>query len=109
MIAKAACKAVTVKMAANLLQIQIGFGDPRSTEAAVRAARSYVTSLQPDQGVLKLDLKNAFNTLSRDNIFSDRARTIARGVKNQHHFSTSASTSCCRITKETHSDHTCSA
>ena len=69
MIAKAACKAVTVKMAANLLPVQIGFGVPRSTEAAVHAARSYVTSLQPDQGLLKLDFKNAFNTLSRDNMF----------------------------------------
>jgi hypothetical protein len=57
MISKAACKAVTVKMAANLLPVQIGFSVPRSTEPAVHAACFYVTSLQSDQGVLKLDFK----------------------------------------------------
>lgn len=69
LIAKAACKAVSAKMATELLPIQIGFGVPRSTEAAVHAARTYVANLQPGEGLLKLDFKNAFNMVNRENMF----------------------------------------
>jgi hypothetical protein len=69
MISKAACKAVTAKMAAYFIPVQIGFGVPRATEAAVHAARAYVASLQTGEGVLKLDFKNAFNMVNRDSMF----------------------------------------
>jgi len=69
LIAKAACKAVMPKMAARFLPFQLGFGVPRATEAAAHAARAYVSSMQPGQGLLKLDFKNAFNTVRRDNMF----------------------------------------
>jgi len=69
LIAKAACKAVMPKMAARFLPFQLGFGVPRATEAAAHAARAYVSSMRPGQGLLKLDFKNAFNTVRRDNMF----------------------------------------
>ena len=69
LIAKAACKAVTAKMAARFLPVQVGFGVPRATEAAAHAARAYVSELQPGEGLLKLDFRNAFNMVRRDAMF----------------------------------------
>lgn len=68
LVAKAACKAVMVKMAAKFMPVQLGFGVPHATEAAAHAARAYISSLQPGQGLLKLDFKNAFNTVRRDSM-----------------------------------------
>jgi hypothetical protein len=67
-VAKATCKAVTAKMAASFLPVQVGFGVPRATEAAAHAARVFVSSLQRGEGLLKLDFKNAFNTVRRDSM-----------------------------------------
>jgi hypothetical protein len=69
LVAKAACKAVTSKMSSRFLPVQIGFGVPRATESAGHAARAYVAGLQPGQGLLKLDFKNAFNMVRRDTMF----------------------------------------
>jgi hypothetical protein len=69
LVAKAACKVVMTKMAMQFLPVQLGFGVPRATEAAAHAARSYIADFQPGQGLLKLDFKNAFNTVRRDNMF----------------------------------------
>ena len=56
-------------MAAHFLPFQIGFGIPRATEAAAHAARTYIASLQPGEGLLKLDFRNAFNLVRRDSMF----------------------------------------
>ena len=53
-------------MAERFLPVQLGFGVPRATEAAVHAARCFVSNLQSGQGLLKLDFSNAFNTLDRN-------------------------------------------
>ena len=53
-------------MAAQLLPIQLGFEVPRATEAAAHAARAFISGLQPGEGFLKLDFKNAFNIVRRD-------------------------------------------
>lgn len=66
LVAKAACKALTAKMAALFLPVQVGFGVPRAAEAAAHAARRYLASMQPGQGLLKIDFTNAFNMVSRD-------------------------------------------
>lgn len=66
LIAKAACKTVAAKMATRFLPAQVGFGVPRATEAAAHAARSYIAELPAGHGLLKLDFKNAFNTVRRD-------------------------------------------
>ena len=56
-------------MTATLMPVHLGFGVPRATEAAVHAARRYVTDLKSGQGLLKLDFSNAFNTIRRDTMF----------------------------------------
>ena len=53
-------------MAAQFLLVQLGFGVPRATEAAAHAARAFISGLQPGEGFLKLDFKNAFNIVRRD-------------------------------------------
>jgi len=69
LIAKAACKAMTSKMAARFLPVQVGFGISRATEDVAHAARAYIAGLQPCEGLLKLDFQNAFNMVRHDIIF----------------------------------------
>ena len=76
LIAKTACKAVTVKMAERFLPVQLGFGVPRATESAVHAARQYLSKLQPGYGLLKLDFSNAFNSIRRDVMFASVLREM---------------------------------
>jgi hypothetical protein len=57
------------KMAATVMPVQLGFGVPRATEAAVNAARRYVIDLKSGKGLLKLDFSNAFNTIRRVTMF----------------------------------------
>ena len=45
---------------------QLGYGTPHGAEAAVHAARLFLDNLQPNEVILKLDFKNAFNTIRRD-------------------------------------------
>ena len=45
---------------------QLGFGVPHGMEAAIHASRIYLCSLQPDQVLMKVDFKNAFNSVCRD-------------------------------------------
>ena len=56
-------------MATEQLPIRIWFHNPRSTEAAVYAVRTYVASLQPGEVLLKLEFNNAFNMINRENMF----------------------------------------
>ena len=63
--AKVAGCRVRDKMAALLAPRQLGYGVKGGAEAAVHAARLYLKELQ-HQCVLKLDFRNAFNTLRRD-------------------------------------------
>ena len=53
------------KKAALLAPRQLGYGVRGGAEAAVHAARLYMQDLQ-HRCVLKLDFRNAFNTLCRD-------------------------------------------
>ena len=76
LIAKTACKAVTVKMADRFLPVQLGFGVPRATESAVYAARQYLSKLQRGYGLLKLDFSNAFNSIRRDVMFASVLREM---------------------------------
>ena len=63
--AKVAGFRVRDKMAALLAPRQLGYGVRGGAEAAVHAARLYMQDLQ-HRCVLKLDFRNAFNTLRRD-------------------------------------------
>jgi len=47
---------------------QLGVGTPRGCEAAVHATRSFMTQTQGEKVLLKLDVKNAFNSIRRDKV-----------------------------------------
>ena len=66
LIAKCLCSKVLQSMADYLSPYQLGFDIPKGIEAAVHAARSYLNKAH--LLLLKLDFKNAFNTLRRDKI-----------------------------------------
>ena len=76
MVAKAAVRRVQYKVADMLTPTQLGFGVKMSTEAAVHAARCFVTSLGPGNAMLKIDFTNAFNTVHRDIILETVRRDL---------------------------------
>ena len=56
-----------VNDASNLLSPrQLGYGISGGAEAAVHATRLYLDQLQPDHALIKLDFRNAFNSVRRD-------------------------------------------
>ena len=84
---KVGCAAVTPSLARQLSPSQIGVGIQGACEAAVHAIRRYVIdhteSGQSHQNrlIVKLDLKNAFNTVRRDHLLivcCERIPPIAR-------------------------------
>ena len=68
--AKVASGKVLEDMAALLAPRQLGFGVKGGVEAAVHSARLYLRNLEPQQVLLKLDFKNAFNSVCRDKMLS---------------------------------------
>ena len=61
--AKCANKYATAKLASHFAPIQLGIGTPGGAEAAIHAVRRYAENLPKDYIIVKLDFKNAFNTL----------------------------------------------
>ena len=53
-------------MAALLAPHQLGFGVPLGAEAAVHTGRVYLQDMPDHHLLLKLDFRNAFNSLRRD-------------------------------------------
>ena len=49
---------------------QLGFGIPRGVEATVHATRIYLNNLSPYQALLKVDFRNAFNSIRRDKMLT---------------------------------------
>ncbi len=47
---------------------QLGYGVRRGAEAAVHATRLYLSDISSDKAVLKLDFRNAFNSIRRDKV-----------------------------------------
>ena len=72
--AKEACNHIKKTSATLLAPRQLGFGIAGGAEVAVRAARIYVDSMQHGQVFIKIDFKNAFNTLRRDSILEAVAK-----------------------------------
>jgi len=66
--AKVACSYLKEAGAELLAPRQLGFGIKGGAEAAVRAARRYIDKMEDCKVFVKLDFKNAFNTLRRDSI-----------------------------------------
>ena len=59
---------ISEAMGALLAPRLLGYGTSQGAEAAVHAARLYLNNLQPCQVILKLDFRNAFNSILHDNM-----------------------------------------
>jgi len=70
LVAKAACSVVRDRVAEQLAPLQLGFGVKQDTEAAAHAARCYINNFRAVEAFIKIDFTNAFNAVSRDEIFS---------------------------------------
>ena len=66
LVAKCASKSIFAAMGELLAPLQVGYGTPLGAEATAHAARTYLSCLQPDQLMLKIDFCNTFNTVRRD-------------------------------------------
>ena len=54
----------------RLQPTQLGVGTPAGCEAALRATRAYIEGTTSPKALLKIDLKNAFNSIRRDKILA---------------------------------------
>ena len=54
------------EMGELLFPKQLGYAIKRGIEIAIHSARVYLSNLPHDHLILKLDFKNAFNTIRRD-------------------------------------------
>ena len=50
----------------SLAPIQLGYGVHGGSEAAVHAARCFLSNMEDHQAVVKLDFADAFNSIRRD-------------------------------------------
>jgi len=66
LVAKVANKSAVERCAAALAPHQVGVGVRGGCEAAVHTARSFLEGCSPNEGILKIDFRNAFNTVRRD-------------------------------------------
>jgi len=72
--AKVSCSHVKDASASLLAPRQLGFGISGGAEAAVRAARRFLNNMQLGQLFVKIDFRNAFNTLRRDAVLEAIAK-----------------------------------
>ena len=70
LVAKAASAIMKSKMSALLAPTQLGFGIKGGVDAAIHAARYYLHHLTPHHAVVKLDFRNAFNSVRRDKMLN---------------------------------------
>ncbi len=68
LVAKVAGFSVVGDMAALLAPHQLGYGVSGGAEAAVHAARKFLSNLDPEHAIVKLDFSNAFNSIRRDSM-----------------------------------------
>ena len=66
--AKVAGAKVAEEMGELLAPRQLGYGVKKGVEAAVHATRLYLRTLGPGKAILKLDFRNAFNSIRRDKV-----------------------------------------
>ena len=61
---------ITAELREQLQPTQLGVGTPAGCEAALRATRAFIEGSNSPKIILKIDLKNAFNTIRRDRILT---------------------------------------
>ena len=90
LVAKIAGQWVVEEMAGLLSPKQLGYGVCNGAEAAVHATRKFLQNLTDEHTLLKLDFKNAFNSIRRDKVL-EAARDLAPDIYPLVHSSYSAS------------------
>ena len=68
LVAKVCLRPYISRLRELLQPSQLGVGTPRGYEAAVHATRSFMVQIQGEKVFLKLDVKNAFNSIRRDTV-----------------------------------------
>ena len=66
LVTKCLSRRVAVTVGADLVPLQLGCGVPLGCEATAHATRQYLHHMPQDHLLLKLDFRNAFNSLWRD-------------------------------------------
>ena len=66
LVAKCLSRRVAVTVGADLVPLQLGCGVPLGCEAAAHATCQYLHHMPQDHLLLKLDFRNAFNSIRRD-------------------------------------------
>ena len=66
LVAKCASRKLIPRFSTVFAPLNLGFGVPGGAEAAVHAARIFVSNAKSGDVFLKLDFRNAFNTIRRD-------------------------------------------
>ena len=67
---KVVLRSHTRELRDHLEPTQLGVGTPSGSEAALHATRKYIEATQTPKVLLKIDLKNAFNTIRRDKLLT---------------------------------------
>ena len=73
---KLALRSIRAELGEQLRPTQLGYGTPGGCEAAVHATRAFSQCLSGDDVIVKIDMKNAFNSARRDQFLS-RVRETA--------------------------------
>ena len=68
LVAKAASRSVSARMEEVLAPLQLGYATSKGAEAAVHSARMYLRDLPANYVMVKLDFRNAFNSVRRDRV-----------------------------------------
>jgi hypothetical protein len=75
LVAKTCCNATSPVLSQYFQPLQLGFGSKGGCEAAVHSLRSYINA-HPNDILLKVDVKNAFNSISRDALLTQVRKEI---------------------------------
>jgi hypothetical protein len=66
LVTKAGLKPLSEALGEELRPVQLGFATKGGCEAAIHATRRYIDHIQGRRVILKIDMRNAFNTIRRD-------------------------------------------
>ena len=67
---KVALRPLSPELGQQLRPVQLGYGTPGGCEAAVHASRQFLENLSDNEVLVKIDMRNAFNTVRRDRFLS---------------------------------------
>ena len=70
-----AVQSVRARVSEQLHQVQVGFSVSGGAEAAAHATRKFISNAHPHDIMLKIDMRNAFNSLRRDHILEKNITT----------------------------------